>query len=202
MWAKIWRILSNKIILSLLLIVNVFGTIYGYIWYGGQLEDTKKLFYIFVPDSPTATLFFSLAIIGWLLNTHWRIFEALALVTLVKYGVWAVVMNLLALQELGSIGFTGWMLVCSHFLMAVQGVLYLPKYDFKVIHIVITAIWTLHNDVIDYVFGQMPRYSMLASYYAEIGYFTFWMSILCLLLAVYTWNKNRISCSEQQFILK
>ncbi|GEK35161.1 DUF1405 domain-containing protein [Kurthia sibirica] len=202
MWYWIWQILTNKLFLLALLAVNIFGTIYGYIWYGDQLAETKPLFYIFVPDSPTATLFFSLAIMGWLLNQHWRIFEVLALVTLVKYGLWAVVMNLLALNELGTIGITGWMLVCSHFLMAVQGVLYLPKYDFKVIHIMIAAIWTLHNDVIDYVFGQMPRYSMLSDYYAEIGYFTFWMSILCLLLAIYTWHKKRMSCSNYHFTLK
>lgn len=187
---KIWLLLSSKAFLFLLLAVNVFGTIYGYIWYGSQLAVTKPIFLIFVPDSPTATLFFCIAIIGWLLNKHWRIFEALALVTLVKYGFWAVVMNLLALNEMGSIGWMGWMLVCSHFLMAVQGLLYIPMYDFKWIHIAITAIWTIHNDFIDYVFGQMPNYSMLSQYMNEIGYFTFWLSIVCLLIAVFTLKKD------------
>lgn len=189
-FARAWTILTSKSFLILLFIINVLGTVYGYIWYGPQLEHTDAIFYVFVPDSPTATLFFSIAIFGWLIGKHFRIFEALALVTLVKYGLWAVAMNLLAFVETGSIGWMGWMLVASHFLMAFQGVLYLPMYDFKTPHIIITAIWTLHNDVIDYVFKQMPEYSMLTQYMNEIGYFTFWMSVLCLLLAIFTMKKR------------
>lgn len=187
---RIWHILSSKIFLALLLVVNLFGTIYGYIWYGSQLAETEPIFLIFVPDSPTATLFFSIVLIGWLFDKNWRLFEALALITLVKYGLWAVVMNLLALVETGSIGWMGWMLVASHFLMAVQGILYLPKYDFKWIHIAIAGVWTIHNDFIDYVFKQMPRYSMLDQYMNGIGYFTFWLSIVCILFAVFTFKKT------------
>lgn len=189
-WSKLWAILISKVFLIALLIVNVLGSAYGYIWYGSQLAETKPIFLIFVPDSPTATLFFSIAIIGWLFKKHFRLFEVLALVTLIKYGVWAVVMNLMVLNELGSIGFTGWMLVVSHGLMAIQGLLYMPMYDFKAIHIIVTAIWTLHDVVIDYVFKQMPSYHMLNQYMDGIGYFTFWLSIVCLLLAIFTMKKR------------
>lgn len=189
---KIWLILSSRSFLISLLAINIMGTVYGYIWYGSQLKETEPIFLIFVPDSPTATLFFSIAIIGWLCGKHWRIFEALALITLVKYGLWAVCMNLLALNEMGSIGWVGWMLIGSHFLMAVQGVLYLPMYDFKLIHVGIVAIWTLHNDFIDYIYEQMPQYSMLADYMNEIGYFTFWLSIACIVFAIFTLKKRFI----------
>ena len=94
-----------------------------------------------------------------LLKMNFKLIEALALITLVKYGLWAVVMNILTYFETGSIGWMGWMLVASHFAMAVQAILYIPFYRFTWVHIVIAAIWTLHNDVIDYVFGQMPIYS-------------------------------------------
>jgi len=101
-------------------------------------------------------------------------------------------MNLLTLAEIGSIGAAGWMLVVSHGLMAVQAILYMAKYRFTMIHISIAAIWTLHNDVIDYVFGQMPTYSVLSQYANQIGYFTFWLSIVCIGIAyfVYTTNSN------------
>ncbi len=186
----IWQYLTHKAFLWILLVVNVLGTIGGYIWYGSQLADTKPIFRIFVPDSPTATLFFSIAIIFWLFGKHFRLIEALALITLVKYGLWAVVMNLLALQHLGSIGYDGWMLVISHFAMAVQGVLYIPKYKFRLIHVAIAGAWTLHDVIIDYVFGQMPIYSMLSDYIAQIGYFTFWLSILCIALAYWSMKKR------------
>lgn len=186
-----WLILTHKSFLWILLFVNIFGTVYGYDWYMWQLEMTDPLFWIFVPDSPTASLFFSIAIIGWLIGKNFKLIEALALITLVKYGLWAVVMNLLTLNEVGEIGWQGWMLVGSHFAMAVQAILYsgLYKFDFK--HIVLAAIWTLHNDVIDYVFGQMPIYYDLMKHMQQIGYFTFWLSIACIFLAYKVW-KTRI----------
>ncbi|WP_088007575.1 DUF1405 domain-containing protein [Indiicoccus explosivorum] len=169
--------------LLLLFTVNLFGTIYGYIWYGGQLAITDPIFLVFVPDSPTASLFFTIAVGFWLFGKHAPLIEALAVVTLVKYGLWAVVMNLLTLAELGSIGWMGWMLVVSHFAMAVQAILYLPFYRFGFLSVGIAAVWTLHNDVIDYVFGQMPIYRVLEQHANEIGYFTFWLSVACILIA-------------------
>lgn len=112
-------------------------------------------------------------------------FEALALVTLVKYGLWAVVMNVLVLVVTGSLHWTGYMLIASHFAMAVQGVLYAPHFRFKGWHLALAAVWTLHNDAIDYLFGMMPNYSMLDQYMPQIGYFTFWLSIASIGLAYY-----------------
>lgn len=190
LFTQAWYILTSRLFLTLLLIINFFGTIFGYYWYSSQLSTTEPQFLIFVPDSPTASLFFCLAIVGWLLGKHFKLIEALALITLVKYGLWAVVMNLLTLVENGSIGPDGWMLVCSHFLMAVEGILYMSKYRFKPIHIAIAAIWTLHNDIIDYVYGQMPIYRSLQQYADHIGYFTFWLSIVCIFIAFLVYNKR------------
>lgn len=191
LYSQIWFILSHKSFLWLLLLINLFGTVYGYDWYMWQLEVTEPKFWIFVPDSPTATLFFCIAIIGWLIKKHFKLMEALALITLVKYGLWAVVMNFLTLIETGYLHWTGWMLVASHFLMAVQGVLYLPKYRFSTWHIAIAAVWTLHNDVIDYVFGQMPIYHDIMKYSPQIGYFTFWLSIACIGIAIWSYRSRQ-----------
>jgi uncharacterized membrane protein YpjA len=69
--------------------------------------------------------------------------------------------------------------------MAIQGLLYAPYYRFKVWHLLLAAVWTFHNDVIDYVFGMMPRYSVIMDYINQVGYFTFWLSIISLLIAYY-----------------
>nr|WP_051005518.1 DUF1405 domain-containing protein [Paenisporosarcina sp. TG-14] len=175
----------------LLLIINILGTVYGYYWYRWQMEITEPIFLIFVPDSPTASLFFSIALFGWLIGLHFKLIEALALITLVKYGLWAVAMNIWTQFEAGPIGFVGWMLVVSHFAMALQAVLYIPMYKFNWFHLLIAAIWTLHNDVIDYVFGQMPIYSSLSEFTQTIGYFTFWLSIACILLAIMVIKSSR-----------
>ncbi|MCU9613697.1 DUF1405 domain-containing protein [Caldibacillus lycopersici] len=184
--------LTRKSFLSLLLIINIVGTIYGYIWYGYQLAETPAKFLIFVPDSPTASLFFVFVIIAFLMKTNWPLVEALAVITLFKYGIWAVVMNILTLIVTGYLPWEGYMLIASHFAMALQGILYSPFYRLKLKHIVIAAIWTLHNDIIDYVFFMYPSYRDLNQFVPQIGYFTFWLSIFSIGLAYYLGiRKNR-----------
>lgn len=178
-------VLKDRRFLFLLLIINILGTVYGYYWYGNQLAHTPAIFLPFVPDSPTASLFFVFVLVGFLLNRNFKLFEALALITLFKYGVWAVVMNLLTYGVTGFFNGAMLMLVLSHSGMALQGLLYVKEYRFKMIHLVIAGIWTLHNEIIDYVFGMMPTYSMLNDYMTEIGYFTFWLSIISILLAYF-----------------
>lgn len=181
----IYPLLANRSFLLLLLIINIAGTIYGYVWYGWQLKETPAIFLIFVPDSPTASLFFVFVIAAFLLKKNWPLMEALAIVTLFKYGIWAVVMNLLVFFVQGELDWIGVMLIFSHFAMAVQAILYSPFYRFKWWHLIVTAIWTLHNDVIDYVFFMLPRYHMLNEVTPQIGYFTFWLSILSIGIGYY-----------------
>lgn len=177
--------LGQKPFLIILTLINFFGTAYGYYWYRYQLADTPAHFYIFVPDSPTASLFFFIVLVGFLMHKNFPIIEALAIVTLFKYGIWAVIMNILVLMINGSLPWESYMLIASHFGMAIQGLLYAPYYRFKVWHLLLAAVWTFHNDVIDYVFGMMPRYSVIMDYINQVGYFTFWLSIISLLIAYY-----------------
>ncbi len=190
------HLLKTPVMLWLVLIINALGTIYGYIWYGYQLEQTPAIFLIFVPDSPTASLFFCFVLVGFILKKNFRLFEALAIITLVKYGIWAVVMNILTLFETGYLPIEGYMLIVSHGAMAVQGVLYSPYYRFKLWHLVVAGVWTLHNDVIDYVFKMMPWYGSLMKYLPQIGYFTFWLSIFSIAVAYYfSLRQNRMKIS-------
>ena len=174
----LYGILGNRTFLWLLLIINIFGTIYGYYWYKGQLAVTPPIFIAFVPDSPTASLFFCIAIIGWLIGKNFGLFEALAIVSLFKYGIWAVAMNLLTFSVEGSVSLIAMMLIVSHAAMAIEGILYAPYYRVKPWHLITAAIVVLHNEIIDYVYGMMPTYSVLNQYIPQIAYFTFWLSLL------------------------
>ncbi|THE15106.1 DUF1405 domain-containing protein [Bacillus timonensis] len=174
-------LMGQRWVLWILLLINIPGTIYGYVWYESQLNITPPKFLIFVPDSPTASLFFCFVLIAFLLRRNWPLIEALAIVTLFKYGIWAVVMNILT-YFVDGFNIYGYMLIFSHLGMAIQGLLYAPYYRIKPIHLMIAAVWTLHNDVIDYVFFMMPRYSVLDQYIPQIGYFTFWLSMVSILI--------------------
>ncbi|GEL07413.1 putative membrane protein YpjA [Salisediminibacterium halotolerans] len=174
-----WFILS-------LLLINIFGTIYGFIWYGPQLQETPWYFLPLVPNSPTASLFFCIVLAAFLFGRNMPLVEALAAVTLLKYGVWAVVMILWAGAAGSVITLLDFMLIFSHLGMAVQGLLYAPFYKIKPWHLIIVAVWTLHNDVIDYVYGMHPWVkSTIMPNIEEIAYFTFWLSIASLLIVYY-----------------
>ncbi|GGP10509.1 DUF1405 domain-containing protein [Oceanobacillus neutriphilus] len=186
-------ILQDKKFLIILFIINFLGTIYGYYWYGWQLEITPPIFIPFVPDSPTASLFFTIFLLFFIFGKSVPYIEALGIVSLFKYGIWAVVMNLLTLVVAGDIGAAGYMLIASHLGMAIQGLLYAPYYKIKLRHLTVAGIVVLHNDIIDYVFKQMPIYGDLTKYMNEIGYFTFWLSVVSILLAYYLtiYRKNQ-----------
>ena len=90
-------LLATRYMLVLVLIVNFLGTVYGYYWYIPQLVETPAIFLAFVPDSPTASFFFLFVLLAFLMKRNAPYFEALALVTLIKYGLWAVGMNIFVL---------------------------------------------------------------------------------------------------------
>lgn len=187
-----FQLLKNRLFLVLLLFINIGGTIYGYIWYDSQLAITPPRFLLFVPDSPTASLFFCFVLLAFILGKNWPLLEAFASVTLLKYGVWAVVLIIVPTFYGAELYWTHYMLIVSHLGMAVQGLLYSPYYRIKPWHFIVVAIWTLHNDVIDYIYGMHPWvHSTLSSSIQEIAYFTFWLSIFSL-GTVYILNSKMI----------
>jgi len=182
----IFTLLRHKAVLWIVGLINLAGTLYGYYWYEPQLATSKWYFYPFIPDSPTASLFFTIIVFLWIFGRRSRLFEALAFVTLIKYGVWAVVMNALMLNELGTsnayLTTMALMLMVSHGAMAFQALLFSPLMTFRIKELVLVAIWVVHNDVVDYVLGQWPRYPALAEHIKWIGYGSFWLTGLCLLM--------------------
>lgn len=187
----VYNVLASRQMLITFLIINIIGTAWGYDWYGYQLAETPTIFLPFVPDSPTASLFFVFVLIGFIFGRNWGLFEALAIMTLFKYGLWAVVMNILTLITTGHLPWQGYMLIASHLGMAIQGLLYAPFYRIKAWHLVVAGIWTVHNDIIDYVFNMMPIYRNLEVYQDQIGYFTFWLSLLSIFIAWYLGYRER-----------
>lgn len=161
--------LTSRNMLWTLLIVNVLGTIYGYIWYGEQLEWTashKPLWMLpFVPDSPTASLFFSLSLVYLIVQAEPRstigrvvrsIIEALGVVTSVKYGIWAVAMIVAGASQGDSMVWQDWMLIASHLGMAVEGLLYLRFMSVGKSAVGVAVGWLVINDVVDYSFDVFP----------------------------------------------
>ncbi|MNH83938.1 hypothetical protein D3C73_363430 [compost metagenome] len=164
-WSR--EFLTSRGFLWLLFIFNLLGTIYGYYWYGHQIDYTvahNPLWQvIFVPDSPTASLFFTLSLCFLLWSGPLKKFgairvliESLAVVTSVKYGVWAVSIIFAGAYQGNMIGWQDWMLVASHTAMAVEALLYVRLYKFGAGILLGAGLWTLLNDMVDYTYGVFP----------------------------------------------
>ncbi|HDG6142296.1 TPA: DUF1405 domain-containing protein [Staphylococcus aureus] len=170
--------------LMMLLICNILGMIYGYIWYGEQLSHTPWHFKIFVPDSPTAILFLVISISMILIQKQNSIIDALAFVTLFKYGIWAVIMNILFIIEQGDITVNGLILMFSHSIMAVQAIYFYPRFKRSMIGISVAMTWVFLNDYIDYFHLQFPYYDFITTYVWQIGVLSCCLSVFGLLLYI------------------
>ena len=170
--------------LMMLLICNILGMIYGYIWYGEQLSHTPWQFKIFVPDSPTAILFLVISISLILIQKQNSIIDALAFVTLFKYGIWAVIMNILFIIEQGDITVNGLVLMFSHSIMAVQAIYFYPRFKRSMIGISVAMTWVFLNDYIDYFHLQFPYYDFITTHVWQIGVLSCCLSVFGLLLYI------------------
>ncbi|HCT2511697.1 TPA: DUF1405 domain-containing protein [Staphylococcus aureus] len=170
--------------LMMLLICNILGMIYGYIWYGEQLSHTPWQFKIFVPDSPTAILFLVISISLILIRKQNSIIDALAFVTLFKYGIGAVIMNILFIIEQGDITVNGLVLMFSHSIMAVQAIYFYPRFKRFMIGISVAMTWVFLNDYIDYFHLQFPYYDFITTHVWQIGVLSCCLSVFGLLLYI------------------
>ncbi len=170
--------------LMMLLICNILGMIYGYIWYGEQLSHTPWQFKIFVPDSPTAILFLVISISLILIRKQNSIIDALAFVTLFKYGIWAVIMNILFIIEQGDITVNGLVLMFSHSIMAVQAIYFYPRFKRSMIGISVAMTWVFLNDYIDYFHLQFPYYDFITTHVWQIGVLSCCLNVFGLLLYI------------------
>lgn len=182
---KLWQYtLYQRSWLMMLLICNILGMIYGYIWYGEQLSHTPWQFKIFVPDSPTAILFLVISISLILIQKQNSIIDALAFVTLFKYGIWAVIMNILFIIEQGDITVSGLVLMFSHSIMAVQAIYFYPRFKRSMIGISVAMTWVFLNDYIDYFHLQFPYYDFITTHVWQIGVLSCCLSVFGLLLYI------------------
>lgn len=160
-WHWFYRILLNyRPFLLVVFLVNVLGTIYGYIWYWDQIVETittmPAWLVLFVPDSPTASLWFTVSL-GILLFAPKSassyiagLIAALGAISSVKYGVWAVAMNAAVAYQGEPLVWEEWMLIASHLGMAVEALLFIGRFRVRPAHLVISLGLLFFNDFLDY----------------------------------------------------
>lgn len=194
--------LLNRSFLWILFLVNLLGTIYGYIWYESQIidtMDTQPLWQVvFVPDSPTASLFFTVALLYLLFPMHKpsrftnivrMIIEGLAVVCSVKYGIWAVAMILAGAWQGSELEWQHFMLMASHLGMAFEALLYFRFMKAGRAALIVATGWLLLNDTMDYTYDIFPYLAKeLYDDLPAVRAFTYSLSIFSFLVAYLVWH--------------
>jgi uncharacterized membrane protein YpjA len=165
-------------------LINLAGTVFGFWYYGfqpvplstpvftGQFGLTDPAMWVFVPDSPVATLFIALSLIVWKLDLDAEWVHALAFFGCIKLGLWTPYVQLVIE---GSGGIATWLyqfLIWSHLAMAVEAFLIYRYSDFPVRAVTIAAVWYTVNDVVDYfvpVIGD-PHHTLLIAELTDEGF--------------------------------
>ncbi|WP_435155353.1 DUF1405 domain-containing protein [Haladaptatus sp. DFWS20] len=143
--------------------INLVGTAFGFWYYGfhpiplsdplitWQFAVEAPEMWLFVPDSPVATLFIALSLGLWKLgrNTEWV--NALAFFGCIKLGAWTPFV--LAAFFSGFID-VGWpmysFLFVSHLGMVAEAFLIHRYSDFPVAAVFVAVLWYGGNDIVDY----------------------------------------------------
>lgn len=160
MFVKLLGLLKNPFerwFLWLLFVINILGSVYGFYWYRYQIADTPWYYLIFVPDSPLSTTLFCIA----LLTIQWQkklpILKLWAYFWLIKYGIWAVIINIdVAVSYTDLFSTENLLLAISHAGMALEGFLFLRYLKFKSFDLIIISLWLIINDFMDYVLNLHP----------------------------------------------
>lgn len=176
---------------------NLLGTAYGYYWYKNQLIDNwvhgAKWSTLFVPDSPTATLFFVL-VLGFILwskstsigNGIRPFIEAMAVMSSIKYGLWAVSILLVGAYQGVELGPIDFMLMGSHLIMVIQVIIYAQLMNYKIISIFTTGCIILFSDYVDYFYGVYPWLSaVLLDDLVQIRNLTVGLSLVSIVFTFY-----------------
>lgn len=203
MWVWFRQVLlHNRTFLLALFVVNVLGTIYGYIWYWDQIvftvEKMSPWLVLFVPDSPTASLWFTVSL-GLLLfapgtakSYGTGLIAVLGAVSSVKYGVWAVAMNAAVAYQGDTLVWQEWMLIVSHLGMAVESLLLIGRFRIWPAHLLFAAMLLFLNDWLDYHAGIYPWLrDILLDNLGAIEAFTWTMTVVstAIVAIVFRWSK-------------
>lgn len=201
------QLLTSRWVLWSLLIINALGTAYGYLWYGQQMEWTavhKPLWMlILVPDSPTASLFFTLSVL-YLLTAKRQlnalpaairgVIETIGVVTSFKYGIWAVSIIAAGTALGDALSWQDWMLSLSHLGMAAEALLFVRFFNVRPVYLWVAAAWVFGNDIVDYEIGGIYPWlpENLNDKLQAVAIFTFCLSAISLAVThyVHKWSAN------------
>ena len=159
----------------LVVAVNLAGTAFGFWYYFPQFSRTPAEMWLFVPDSPMATLFIAGAFALWALGRENDYLTALAFFGNIKLGLWTpwvLVVFSEAFLEFTALPMYAF-LVVSHLAMVVQAFVLHRITDFPVAAVGLATLWYTVDLTVDYfvpVVGDPHHTTIPVEYATEIAF--------------------------------
>lgn len=92
--------------------------------------------------------------------------EALASITIFKYGIWAIVIiiwgawnteaSIIKMLMVDTLSWLDILLIFTHLIMAAQAIVFFRKYSYGFLSIFLVGIWIFFNDILDYALNIYP----------------------------------------------
>ena len=136
----------------LVVAINLAGTAFGFWYYRHQFAETPQVMWIFVPDSPLATLFVATALALWAIGRQNDYLTALAFFGNIKLGLWTpwvLVVFVDAFYPLNGPALYSFLLF-SHLAMVVQAFVLHRITDFPVKAVAVALAWYTIDLTVDY----------------------------------------------------
>lgn len=135
-----------------IVVINLVGTAFGFWYYSAQFSRTPMEMWIFVPDSPVATLLIAVALAAWALGRANDYLTAMAFIGNIKLGLWTP--YVLVIYADAFLEFTPTymyvVLVVSHLGMVLQAFVLHRITDFPVKAVGIAIVWYTVDLLMDY----------------------------------------------------
>lgn len=91
-------------------------------------------------------------------------------------------MNLILFYQYNEVSINGLMLLVSHGIMAMEAIIFYPRFKITLLGGLVAVIWIFHNDLIDYVFMQFPFYPFIDAHLEIVAYIAFILSSISIIL--------------------
>ncbi len=135
----------------LVVVINLAGTAFGFYYYRRQFLSTPVEMWLFIPDSPMATLFIAAALAAWKLGHPQEWLTALAFFGNIILGLWTVYVHIAFWEYFGYLDpAMRWFLITSHFAMFLQAFLLHRISEFPPWAVGVALLWYGLDTIVDY----------------------------------------------------
>ncbi len=176
-------------LMLLVALINIAGTAFGFYYYQPLFRLFPGYLYIFISDSPNATILFAISLFLLLAGRKHNTLYLIAMANNIKYGLWTMLVILYFPDYFLSPANKHYyyLMFFLHFGMVIQPALILHLVKIGKREVAISLLWLLINDFFDYVLWLNPLiiYSFPRDEVLRVGEVTTFFSFLSVISLYY-----------------